>query len=108
MLISAFPNAKPTLDRTLVIPADIKSRDMPLDRLIQQIQSYRRVSTARIHPMLCALTSAEEIQYQEQAEDPNQQCSGKFRSQLYDIFGRTFDEDKYFAIDREAVIRYKL
>jgi hypothetical protein len=108
LLISAFPNAKPTLDRTLSIQADIKSKDLPLDRLIQQIQSYRRVSSARIHPMLCALTSAEYVCFQEQAEDPNQRHSGKFRSQLYDIFGRTFDENEYFAVDREAVIRYKL
>lgn len=106
-LISAFPNATPTLDKTLVIPPDIKSKDLALDRVIQQIQAYRRVSTARIHPMLCALTSAEMVSYQEQLEDPNQQKSGKFRSQLYDIFGRTFDEDKFFTVDREAVIRYK-
>ena len=107
-LISAFPNAVPTLDKTLVIPADIKTRDLPLDRVIQQIQSYRRVSSARIHPMLCALTSAAEVSFQEQQEDPNKKSSGKFRSQLYDIFGRTFDEDKFFAVDRDAVIRYKI
>jgi hypothetical protein len=106
-LISAFPNATPTIDKTLVIPPDIKTRDLSLDRVIQQIQSYRRVSTARIHPMLCALTSAEEVSYQEQQEDPNQASSGKFRSQLYDIFGRTFEENKFFTVDRDAVIRYK-
>jgi len=107
ILISAFPNTIPTLDKTLVIPADIRSKEVPLDRIIQQIQSYRRVSSARIHPMLCALTSAEEVAYQEQKEDPNQKTSGKFRSQLYDIFGRSFAEDKYFTVDRDAVIRYK-
>jgi hypothetical protein len=59
--------------------------------------------------MLCALTSAEEVSYQEQLEDPNRPTSsGKFRSQLYDIFGRTFEENKLFAVDRDAVIRYKI
>lgn len=108
ILISAFPNATPTLDKTLIIPPDIRFKDFPLDRFIQKIQAYRRVSTARIHPMLCALTSAEEISFQEQQEDPNQKTSGKFRSQLFDVFGRTFEEDKFFAVDREAVFRYKL
>ncbi len=108
LLISAFPLATPTLDRNLVIPADFKSQDVPLDRTIQRIQAYKRVSSARIHPLLCALTSADEVKYQEQSEDPRQSHSGKFRSQLYDIFGRSFDEDKFFAVDREAVTRYKL
>jgi len=108
VLISAFPNTTPTLDRTLIIPAEIKDQDVSLDRIIQQIQRYRRVSTARIHPMLCALTSAEEISYQEQHEDPNNAVSGKFRSQLYDIFGRTFEENKFFKVDRGAVVRYKV
>lgn len=108
LLIAAFPLATPTLDRNLVIPADFKLQDVPLDRTIQRIQAYRRVSAARIHPMLCALTSADEVKYQEQSEDPRQTHSGKFRSQLYDIFGRSFEEDKYFAVDRDAVIHYKL
>ncbi|HEY8002896.1 MAG TPA: methyltransferase domain-containing protein [Phenylobacterium sp.] len=107
MLISAFPNATPTLDKILDITADMRFRDMPLDRLIQKIQGYKRVSSARIHPLLCALTSAEAVRYQEQLEDGNGTSSGKFRSQLYDIFGRTFEEDKLFIVDREAVFRYK-
>ena len=106
-LISAFPLAAPTDPRTLVIKADIKSKDVGLDRLIQEIQTYRRVSTARIHPMLCALTSAEQVAFQEQQEDPRGRSSGKFRSQLYDIFGRTFDENAFFSVDRDAVARYK-
>jgi hypothetical protein len=107
LLISAFPMATPTIDRNLVIPADIRRKDLPLDRVIQQIQSYRRVSTARLHTMLCALTSAEEVTYQEQREFGNSNISGKFRSQLYDIFGRTYDEDKPFEVDRDAVLQYK-
>jgi hypothetical protein len=106
-LISAFPLATPTRPNTLEIQADIKDKDVPLDRVIQQIQAYQRVSTARIHPMLCALTSAEEVAFQEQQEDPNGRSSGKFRSQLYDIFGRTFEENEFFKVDREAVARYK-
>jgi len=107
-LISAFPMATPTIDRNLVIPADVKSRDLSLDRLIQQIQPYRRVTTARLHPMLCALTSADQVSYREQRElTGDQAVSGKFRGLLYDVFGRTFEEDKFFDVDREAVVRYK-
>jgi len=107
-LISAFPLTKPTMDRTLVIPAEIRSQDLSLDRVIQQIQAYRRVKTARLHTMLCALTSAEQVCYQEQREVEGEGASGKFRSQLYDVFGRTYDEDKFFDVDRDAVARYKL
>ncbi len=106
-LISAFPMATPTLDRNLVIPADFRRQNLPLDRVIQQIQSYRRVTTARLHTMLCALTSAEQVAYQEQREFGGLGVSGKFRSQLYDVFGRTYGEGKFFDVDREAVVRYK-
>ncbi len=106
-LISAFPMATPTLDRNLVIPADFRHKPLPLDRVIQQIQSYRRVTTARLHTMLCALTSAEQISYQEQRELGGQTLSGKFRSQLYDVFGRTYPENAFFDVDRDAVLAYK-
>jgi hypothetical protein len=33
--------------------------------------------------------------------------SGKFRSMLIDIFGRTFPERSFFLVDREAVASYK-
>ena len=33
--------------------------------------------------------------------------SGKFRSMLIDIFGRTYPEKNFFAVDRDAVARYK-
>jgi hypothetical protein len=107
-LITAFPNALPTLDRTLDVPAEIKSQEAPLDRVIQRIQSYRRVNSARIHPLLCALTSADAVAYHEQHEDPNHQSSGKFRSMLIDIFGRTYPEGEFFDVDRAAVRAYKL
>jgi hypothetical protein len=107
LLVSAFPLARPTIDRNLVIPADFRYKDIPLDRVIQQIQSYRRVSTARLHTMLCALTSAEQVCYREQKEANGGAISEKFRSQLYDVFGRTFDEDRFFDVDRDSVARYK-
>jgi hypothetical protein len=108
LLISAFPLATPTIDRNLIIPADFRHKDSSLDRVIQQIQSYRRVTTGRLHTMLCALTSAEQVRYQEQREANGAAISEKFRSQLYDVFGRTYDEDKFFDVDRDAVTRYKL
>ena len=33
--------------------------------------------------------------------------SGKFRSMLVDIFGRTYPEQQFFMVDRDAVARYK-
>jgi hypothetical protein len=107
-LVSAFPIAAPTLDKGLTIPPDIISQEVALDRMIQRIQAYRGVSSARLHTLLCALTSADDVSYQEQRiEGGDGRESGKFRSLLYDVFGRTFDEDALFRVDREAVIRYK-
>jgi hypothetical protein len=108
-LISAFPMATPRFDRTLVVPSTMRQQETLLDRTIQQIQAYRRVSSARLHPLLCALTSAEEVSYTEQREIAGGQTeSGKFRALLLDVFGRTFPEDEFFAVDREAVLRYKM
>jgi hypothetical protein len=107
-LIAAFPMAAPRLDKGLAIPPEIISQEKPLDRMIQEIQSYRAVSSARLHTLLCALASADHVSFQEQREsgDPLR-TSGKFRSMLYDIFGRTFEEGELFAVDRDAVIGYK-
>jgi hypothetical protein len=33
--------------------------------------------------------------------------SGKFRSMLTDVFGRTYPEQQFFMVDRDAVARYK-
>ena len=33
--------------------------------------------------------------------------SGKFRSMLIDIFGRSYPEKQFFMVDRDAVRRYK-
>ena len=107
-LISAFPMATPTIDRNLMIEADLRYKDVPLDRVIQQIQSYHRVTSARLHPLLCALTSAHQVRYSEQREAGERPiASGKFRGLLYDVFGRTFPEDQFFDVDRDAVARYK-
>lgn len=107
-LIAAFPLATPTKDKGLTIPADIIKDEKPLDRVIQQIQSYRGVSSARLHTLLCALTSADDVAYTEQRIDGRgDAASGKFRSLLYDIFGRTFDEGALFPVDRGDVVRYK-
>jgi hypothetical protein len=66
------------------------------------------VFSERIHPLLCALTSAEEVGYREQREsgDPAQ-ASGKFRSMLIDIFGQTYPEGALWRVDRDRVAAYK-
>lgn len=116
-LIAAAPMARPRLDTALTVPAAIYSQEVPLDRTIQRIQSYRTVSSGRLHTLLAALPSAERVAYQEQwlderfrvpggkGEGPTD--SGKFRSLLYDVFGRTFEENRPFPVDRNAVIAYK-
>ena len=46
--------------------------------------------------------------YSEQpAADRPSLMSGKFRSMLIDIFGRSYPEKSLFAVDRDAVTRYK-
>jgi hypothetical protein len=106
-LIDQFPMARGTEDSPLKIGDEIWN-DLPLDRTIQNIQRHKNVFSARLHPLLCALTSAEAVAY---AEQPNEQSpnimSGKFRSMLLDVFGRTYPERKFFAVDRGAVARYK-
>jgi hypothetical protein len=106
-LIDQFPLTQGTLDEPLQIGVEIGS-EIPLDRTIQIIQRHRQVYSARLHPLLCALTSAELAAYAEQpAGDAPGIVSGKFRSMLIDIFGRTFPEKKFFMVDRDAVRRYK-
>jgi hypothetical protein len=106
-LIDQFPMNKATVDEPLQIDDEIAS-ELALDRTIQTIQQHRQVYSARLAPLLCALTSAELAAY---AEQPSAQMpdivSGKFRSMLIDIFGRTYAEKKFFMVDRDAVVRYK-
>ncbi|MFA6265026.1 MAG: methyltransferase domain-containing protein [Pseudolabrys sp.] len=106
-LIDQFPLAEATLDEPLQIGVEIGS-EIPLDRTIQIIQRHKRVHSARLHPLLCALTSAEYAAYSEEASNRMPGIvSGKFRSMLVDIFGRSYPERQFFMVDRDAVARYK-
>ncbi len=104
-LISQFPMSRAEDDTPLQIGDEIWN-DLPLDRTIQRIQRYKNVFSTRLHPLLCALTSAELAAYAEQPGEGGA-LSGKFRSMLLDIFGRTYPERKFFVVDRNAVARYK-
>jgi len=108
-LVAAFPMTEPRFDKELTIEADSGTLEAPLDRIIQWIQGCRQVHSARLHPLLCALTSAERVSFHEQREGrDNDEVSGKFGSMLLDIFGRTWPEDEWFEVDRAAVVRYKM
>lgn len=107
-LTTLFPLSKWQRDKTLVIPPEIKTQNVPLDRTIQKIQSYRRVHSTRIHPFLCALSSAEEVSYKLQKEDPSGLPSGKFQSLLLDIFGKTYPENQFFNVNQEKVRAYRV
>src|SRR5581483_11047776 len=85
-LISAFPMSRPTTDERLKIGEGAWEDRVSLDRTIQNIQQYSTVFSTRLHPLLCALTSADTVGYQEQREH-NGLTSGKFRAMLIDVFG---------------------
>jgi hypothetical protein len=105
-LVDAFAMATPSLDEMLEIrPSDVTG--VPLDRVIDRIQRYRQVTSGRLHPLLCALTSAAEVAYAEQTECEGAGVSGKFRSLLLDIFGRELPPQRLWRVDRAAVITYK-
>jgi hypothetical protein len=105
-MIDAFPMARPTRDARLEVDAALVS-DGPLDRLIAEIQSYRQVHATRLHPLICALTSAEAVSYAEQAEYPGWGVSGKFGAMLVDVFGWRHPPGRMWAVDRAAVVAYK-
>ncbi len=106
-LIDQFAMRAATLDEPLRIADEVRV-DHALDRAIQVIQCHKNVYSTRLYPLLCALTAAENVAY---AEQPSAQMpgivSGEFRSMLIDIFGRSYPENQFFAIDRDAVRRYK-
>jgi len=106
-LIDAFPITEALQDGLLTLGADLISQEVPLDRLIQKIQSCKRVASSRLHPLLCAMTSAEQVSYREQREFRDGEISGKFRSLFLDVFGRDYPESQFFPVDRDAVITYK-
>ncbi|MGZ3375684.1 MAG: class I SAM-dependent methyltransferase [Phenylobacterium sp.] len=108
-LIDAFLMSRPTDDELLVVDAGF-DMETPLDRTIEKIQRHRSVMSARLHPLLCALTSAETVGYEEQwAKDAwaGGHCSGKFRSMLLDVFGMAWSSENMWRVDRSAVIGYK-
>jgi hypothetical protein len=105
-LISAFPLGQWNNPANLIVDAGIW-RDLPLDRAIQRIQAHRSVCSGRLHPLLCALTSAERVAYREQRETGSTLVSGKFRSLFIDVFGRSYPEEQLFEVDRDAVALYK-
>ena len=106
-LIDQFPLSTPT-DELQLQSGDEIWNELPLDRTIQSIQRHKTVFSTRLHPLLCALTSAEAVAYAEQPAGAGTSIvSGKFRSMLIDIFGRTYPEKTFFAVDRDAVARYK-
>jgi hypothetical protein len=106
-LIDQFPLSRGSEDEPLQIGPET-GVELPLDRIIKVIQSHRQVHSARLAPLLCALTSADYASYEE-AASPQQAdiVSGRFRSMLIDIFGRSYPEKEVFMVDREAVRRYK-
>lgn len=105
-LIALFPMAEPTLNRTLNIGADVMKVE-PMDLLIHRIQSYVRVFSTRLHPLLCALTSARIAAYSEQRECEGLGPSGKLVSMLRDVFGEAPPEQQWWDVDRSAVLAYK-
>jgi hypothetical protein len=106
-LIDQFAMRSATLDKPLQITDEVRV-DHALDRAIQVIHCHKNVYSTRLYPLLCALTAAENVAY---AEQPSTQMPsialGEFRSMLIDIFGRSYPENRFFAVDRDAVRRYK-
>ena len=106
-LIDQFPMNRGILDDPLQVTTEIGDLHA-LDRAIQLIQCHKSVYSALLGPMLCALTSADTVAYADQAApDMPGVISGKFRSLLVDIFGRSYPEKQFFMVDRDAVRRYK-
>ena len=106
-LIEAFPMTRAPTDDRLVIGSPVLN-NLPLDRIIQEIQRHQRLFSPRLHPLLCALTSAREVEYAEQREQAgSDEVSGKFASMLLDIFGQTYPENTPWTVDRAKVVAYK-
>jgi len=97
------PMSTPSLAKELIIRPDFIASEAPLDRVIQDIQRYQRVHSARIHPLLVALHSARMVSYEEQREMGDGQMSGKFRSLLLDVFEKSYPEREPFGVNRHLV-----
>jgi hypothetical protein len=105
-LINAFPMTLAEDETLLTIGPEVME-ERSLDRTIQTIQRHRKVMSTRLHPLLCALTSAEQVAYAEQRETGGELVSGKFRSMLLDVFGAEYPENEFWKVDREQVRQYK-
>ena len=106
-LIDQFPMTTPT-STSRCKSATRSAAELRSTAPSRRSSCTRQVYSARLHPLLCALTSAELVAYAEQpSEHMPDIVSGKFRSMLIDIFGRSYPEKKFFMVDRDAVTRYK-
>jgi hypothetical protein len=105
-LIDQFPLGRATNDEPLVINGDL-GPEFALDRAISTIQQHRQVYSTVPVALLCALTSADLAAYAEMPAQQPDLSAGQFRSMLIDVFGRTWPQQKFFLVDRDAVIRYK-
>lgn len=106
-LVEQFPLSHGTEAEPLQIGPET-GVELPLDRIIKIIQSHRMVHSQRLAPLLCALTSADYASFSEGSSAQQADIvSGRFRSLLIDIFGRSYPENEFFMVDRDAVRRYK-
>jgi hypothetical protein len=105
-LIDQFPLARPVHQEPLVINGDL-GQESALDRAIATIQQHQQVYSTVPAALLCALTSAELAAFAEITTQQPDLAAGQFRSMLIDVFGRTFPQQKFFIVDRDAVARYK-
>jgi hypothetical protein len=101
-LIEQFPLGHGR-DAELLTVDEHALRDLALDHAIAAIGRRRAVFARAPAALLCALNSADLVAYADDLDAP----SGEFRSLLHDIFGRSFPDNEFFQVDREAVIRYR-
>ena len=101
--IDQIPLARGSDNEPLRVGFEI-ARAMPLDRAIRVIQRHSNVISSELHPLLCALTSANLVAYGEAASGIG---SDEIRSLLIDIFGRGYSPGEHFLVERDAVQCYK-
>ncbi|TNF69506.1 MAG: hypothetical protein EP298_03195 [Gammaproteobacteria bacterium] len=104
-LISEFPMVNASEEGVLKVGDEIL-KNLPLDRTIQQINKYKQVFSTRLHPLICAMTSADQIGYLEQP-DVDGLLAGKFRSMLLDVYGYHYPQNQMFQNDKLAVANYR-
>jgi len=105
-LVDQFPLTRSTLDEPLVISGELGQEIAP-DRAIRTIQQHKQVYSTVPATLLCALTSAELAAFAEMPSAQPDLTAGQFRSMLIDVFGRSYPQQKFFLVDRDAVTRYK-